>query len=123
MARELWLLRVLTVLDLMPFAAYCEAYALWRRAEEAIAMRAELDPVFHGLLVKGPDGFAEENPLVGIARGAARDMVRFAGEFGLSPAARNRISVGAPGFGPPPGPSKFAGLLGPRDEFDGLLGR
>jgi hypothetical protein len=35
-------------------------------------------------------------------------MVRYASEFGMSPAARARIAAGA-GFEPPPG--KFDGLL------------
>jgi phage terminase small subunit len=49
------------------------------------------------------------NPLVAIAANAANDMLRFAGEFGLTPLARSRIAAGG-GYEPPP--SKFDGLLG-----------
>jgi phage terminase small subunit len=49
------------------------------------------------------------NPLTRISQRAASDMVRYAGEFGFSPAARARIAAGV--YEPPPG-SKFDGLLG-----------
>ena len=48
-----------------------------------------------------------QNPLVLTARQAAGDMVRFAAEFGFSPAARSRIS-NIDGEDPE---SKFSGLL------------
>jgi phage terminase small subunit len=48
--------------------------------------------------------------MVRIAANAAADMVRFAGECGLSPAARARISAGV-GYEPPPGGGKFDGLI------------
>jgi phage terminase small subunit len=60
-------------------------------------------------LIKEVAGNPRLNPMVSIARKAAADMVRYAGEFGLSPAARARISAGV-GHEPPPG--KFNGLLG-----------
>jgi P27 family predicted phage terminase small subunit len=61
----------------------------------------------HGLLVKGSEGQARTNPLAKIAADAAADMVRFAGEFGFSPAARSRIAAGLK----PVSSGKFAGLL------------
>ena len=72
---------------------------------------AEKDPATSGLLVKRADGNDGPNPLVGIARRAADDMVSLAGHFGMSPAARARISAGV-GYEPPPGGSEFDGLLG-----------
>jgi P27 family predicted phage terminase small subunit len=101
-------LGLLTVLDVMPLAAYCEAYARWRTASEVLARMAANDPTTRALLVKRPDGSPARNPLVRIAADAAADMVRYAGEFGFSPAARARISAGV-AFEPP---SKFDGLLG-----------
>jgi phage terminase small subunit len=47
-------------------------------------------------------------PMVSIARKHAADMVRYAGEFGLTALARTRISTG-PNAPQPPG--KFDGLL------------
>jgi P27 family predicted phage terminase small subunit len=106
---ELHRLRLLTIVDVMAFAAYCQAYAHWRTAEETLNAMAERDPVTCGLLVKRADGNAGQNPMVRIAANAAADMVRYAGEFGMSPAARARISAGV-GYEPPPG-GKFDGLL------------
>jgi P27 family predicted phage terminase small subunit len=70
---------------------------------------AERDPLTSGLLVKRTDGNAARNPLVRIAADAADDMVSFASHFGMTPAARARISAGV-GF-EPPGRSKFDGLI------------
>jgi P27 family predicted phage terminase small subunit len=49
----------------------------------------------HGLLVKTTDGNARRNPLLKIAADAAEDMLRFAGEFGLTPVARTRLASGS----------------------------
>jgi P27 family predicted phage terminase small subunit len=107
---ELHRLGLLTVLDVAALAAYCVAYQHWRTAEEKLAEMAARDPVTSGLLIKSTVGDARRNPLIAIARAAAADMVSWAGEFGMSPAARSRIAAGV---GPPPGPGKFDGLLGP----------
>jgi P27 family predicted phage terminase small subunit len=106
-APELHLLGLLTVLDIMPLAAYCQSCARSRTAEELIAKMAAKDEATNGLLVKGPYGDARQNPLVKIARNAASDMVGYANQFGMGPAARARISVGV-GHEPP---SKFGDLL------------
>jgi len=39
-APELLVLGLLSTVDLMPFAAYCQAYAHWRTAEEALQKMA-----------------------------------------------------------------------------------
>lgn len=106
-APELWRINLLTKVDVAVFAMYCEAYARWRTAEEALAVMASRDPVMRGLIARSKAGTAMENPLAYISRRAAQEMLRCAGEFGLTPAARSRISIGAP----PPGPSKFGDLL------------
>jgi P27 family predicted phage terminase small subunit len=104
---EAFRLRLVTVVDIQPLAAYCDAYERWRRAREMIAAMAARDPVLQGFIVKTQSGGAAPNPLVWIAQNAARDMVRYASEFGLTPAARTRLTaVEAIGQG------KFAGLLG-----------
>jgi phage terminase small subunit len=46
---------------------------------------------------------------VKLSRLMAQDMLRFASEFGFSPAARTRISLGV---GQPAGPNPFDGLIG-----------
>jgi P27 family predicted phage terminase small subunit len=105
---EVFRLRLVTSVDIQVLAAYCDAYARWRNARETLAAMAERDPITRGQIVKTQSGGAAPNPLVFMAAAAARDMVRFAAEFGLSPAARTRINaVDATGGKP----SKFAGLL------------
>jgi P27 family predicted phage terminase small subunit len=89
---ELYHLRLLTLVDLNPLAAYCQAYATWRTAVETLATMADRDSVTHGLMVKAATGSVMQNPLVLTVRQSANDMVRFASEFGLTPAARSRIS-------------------------------
>ena len=50
-APELHRMKLLSILDVMPLAAYCAAYQRWRTAEEVTARMAEQDPGTHGLLI------------------------------------------------------------------------
>jgi P27 family predicted phage terminase small subunit len=109
LAAELHRLRLLTVVDLAVLGAYCTSYSRWRHAEEALKRMSEADPVMHGLIIKSnKTNSAIENPLAYIARKAAQEMLRFAIEFGFTPAARSRIAAGV---GAPPMPTKFGDLL------------
>ena len=91
-APELTRLGLLSVLDMQPFAAYCESFATWRIATEAAAdVMAPVD---------------EARVLLRIAREAAKDMLRIAKAFGLTPNARASVA-GASAQG-----GKFDGLLG-----------
>jgi P27 family predicted phage terminase small subunit len=85
---------LLTELDIHILAAYCVSYGRWRETEEKIAVLRAKDPVTHGLLIKGPYGAARINPLIRLSRQMAADVLRFACEFGFTPAARTRISLG-----------------------------
>jgi P27 family predicted phage terminase small subunit len=112
----LWAMRQLTTADTAALGAYCEAYRRWRTAVETLVELEKRDPATKGLVTRTQGGGAAINPLVLVADRAARDMLRFASEFGFSPAARARISAGITGFGPPPGSGdKFAGLIGRPD--------
>jgi P27 family predicted phage terminase small subunit len=106
-APKLHALGSLTVLDLQPLAAYCQAYAHWITAERALARMAADDPRFSSLMINGNAGSLMVNPLVRVCRNAAADMLRFAAEFGMTPVARSRLSVA----GRTSGPGKFYGLL------------
>jgi P27 family predicted phage terminase small subunit len=108
-APEMTRLGTLANLDLGPFGAYCESYATWRTAEEALARIAANDPATSGLLLKR-DREVVANPLIRIARRAADAMLRIAAEFGMTPVARARIASG---------PLAETGRVG---KFDGLLG-
>jgi P27 family predicted phage terminase small subunit len=99
-----------TAIDINPLAAYCIAYQRWRTAEETLAEMAKRDPHTSGLMIKDVSSNAQQNPLVRVAARAARDMVRYASEFDLSPVARARLAAGPYGDGTRP--SKFDDLLG-----------
>jgi P27 family predicted phage terminase small subunit len=77
-------------------AAYCQMYSRWVAAEKALARMAELDPVAGGLMIKTSNGNAIQNPLVGIANKAAAAMVKYAGEFGMTPHSRGQVQVAEP---------------------------
>jgi P27 family predicted phage terminase small subunit len=108
-ATELHRLGVLTKVDVSALAAYCHSYGMWRDAAELLAS-LQNDPA-RGLIIRSQYGGACENPLISICRKAASDMLRIAAEFGLTPAARSRISGGING-------DESAG-----SKFDGLLAR
>jgi P27 family predicted phage terminase small subunit len=93
---ELHALGLVTTLDLKVLAAYCCAAAHFEAAERMLRDMAERDPVSGALLIKTAAGSAMYNPVIGIARKAAQDMVRIAAEFGLSPAARTASSSASP---------------------------
>jgi P27 family predicted phage terminase small subunit len=105
-AGELWRLGLYTICDKGALSAYCDAYGTWMDAAITLQECADRDPIMRGLLVKR-DNFVNQNPLVQIKRKAAGDMVRYAAEFGFTPAARSRIAVGPDRQEE----RKFAGLL------------
>jgi len=109
-APELHVLGLLTRIDVPALAAYCHAFGQWRMAAESLAKMAANDPVTGGLLIKTKYGDAAQNPLVSITRKHAADMVKYAGEFGLTALARSRLAQGI--SAPPPHGGKFTGLLG-----------
>ena len=82
---ELSALNMLTNLDRVALATYCEAYALWVEAISAIRK--------YGTMVKSPSGYPMQSPYLAIANKQAEMMMRIASEFGLTPASRSRISV------------------------------
>jgi P27 family predicted phage terminase small subunit len=96
---ELHRLKILTVLDTAALAAYCMAYQRWRIAEETLAKMTEGDDDTRGLLTKTAAGDQRQQPLVRIAADAARDMIKFASEFGMTPVARSRASPPAAAAG------------------------
>jgi P27 family predicted phage terminase small subunit len=78
---------VLTIADMVPFAAYCTAFARWREAEDAVSK--------HGALYKDSNGNPRPNPYVAMAAHHLREIKSFAAEFGLTPANRTAIIANA----------------------------
>lgn len=94
-ASMLYALRLLSALDVAALAAYCQAYAIWKQATEALNVMAKSDDTgMLGLVARGANGARIAHPLLKIANRAAQDMVRYASDFGMTPAARARIHAG-----------------------------
>lgn len=97
---ELHRMRLLSLVDINALAAYCLSYERWRTAEELAKVR--------GLVIEKRGKLDRVNPLIALAERSAAQMVRYASEFGLTPASRSRITSG---IGEPRPPTKFDGLL------------
>ncbi|MEY9182366.1 phage terminase small subunit P27 family [Bradyrhizobium sp. USDA 313] len=113
-APQLHAMGLLTRIDVPALAAYCYSFGQWRMAAEALAKMQANDPIMGGQLVRTKYGDAATNPLVSIVRKHAGDVVRYAGEFGLSALARSRLAAGIEDRQPPGG--KFGGLIAGRRE-------
>ena len=107
-AEGLNLMGVLDVVDRSTFAAYCGAYSRWCHAEDELSKLQKKGGPIAALVQKTQSGNWIQQPLIGISNVAARDMVKYASEFGLTPAARARLGVD-PGKNKK---SKFSGLIG-----------
>jgi P27 family predicted phage terminase small subunit len=106
-APELHRLGILTVADLQPLALYCIAYGRWCEAEDAMIAAKADDPHHFGLIIETERG-PIANPLVRIATVAGDKLMRYATEFGFTPASRTRVTGNASADEPEP---KFGGLL------------
>jgi P27 family predicted phage terminase small subunit len=94
LAEGLHRLGLLTRLDVMTFSTYCTSIGRWVAAEQALAAMAERDPESGALTIRSATGCVMMNPLLRVAVASASDAVRYAAEFGLSPAARSRVAGG-----------------------------
>jgi P27 family predicted phage terminase small subunit len=90
---------LLTLADLPAFAAWCRTYGRWIEAERALQGQPLTIPTDDGKSLKA-------NPLLHISAVLARDLVGFACQFGMTPAARARFSAGLK-----PPPKKFGRLV------------
>ena len=92
LAPELERLGLLTILDMVTFAGYCQSYAKWKAAEQFIKK--------HGTTYRIPKKNKEGEvvsvyiapfPEVAIANQCLKHIRGFASEFGLTPSSRGRI--------------------------------
>ncbi len=84
-APELERLGLLTVVDGAALAAYCQAYARWKQAEEIIKRE--------GMTVTTETGYVMPHPAVKIAEKSMQLIRAFCAEFGLTPSSRGRMSL------------------------------
>lgn len=94
---DLYSTGVYATVDQTMLAAYCMAFSRWIRAELDLEKMAQQDPTTHGAMIKTTNGNAIQNPLVGVASTARRDMQRIAAEFGLTPSSRTLLDAGKRG--------------------------
>ena len=105
---ELYVLGLLTQIDRAALAAYCAAYGRWVDAEREIARLRRSDRDISKLQKKYPGknllratGLVRETsngnfimePLISVSNKAVEQMHKFLVEFGMTPAARARIST------------------------------
>lgn len=82
---ELQRLGLLTIVDVAALAGYCQAFARWRQAKDAVDEEKSVDVAIARGLVK-------------MEKEALAQMKALAGEFGFTPASRSRVA----GAGKPP---------------------
>lgn len=92
-AQTLYSIGALAEIDQTMLAAYCIAYSRWRHAEEDLERMAQTDASTHAAVIRTKQGNLIQNPMVGVANTARREMQRLAAEFGLSPSARTQIQA------------------------------
>lgn len=78
-------LGLLSDLDVSALAGYCTAYDTWVTALGQIKKS--------GMLIQTPNGYFQPSPYIKISRDAQDEMMRWLKEFGMTPAARSRVSA------------------------------
>jgi P27 family predicted phage terminase small subunit len=76
---------VLTEADGMTLACLCQAWSTMVKAQKKLSET--------GMLLKTPSGYIQQSPLVSIINNCADTVTKLSREFGLTPAARTRITV------------------------------
>lgn len=85
---ELRRLGLLSQIDVMALAVYCQAVSHWQAAEEIIQQE--------GLTIKNQKGNKVTHPAVRIMRDSMQTIRAFCIEFGLTPSSRRGISIQDP---------------------------
>ncbi|NCB09888.1 MAG: phage terminase small subunit P27 family [Bacteroidia bacterium] len=78
-------LGLLSDLDVMELAAYCQCVDRWRNAEEEIKRNGMTDTTSNGNVI--------QSPYVGIANKAMVQMHQFLCQFGMTPASRAGVTA------------------------------
>jgi len=92
--RELERLGLLTGLDMVAFAAYCQLYSRWKACEDIIREKGITDTISR-LDKEGNEVtlFDQTRPEVVIARQSLQLIKVYCAEFGLTPSSRARITL------------------------------
>lgn len=84
--KQLLALGLLTEVDRAALAAYCQCWARWVQAEDE--MRKE----DHKMVTLTDSGYPVLTPWIGVANNAMKQMLRYLVEFGMTPAARSKVT-------------------------------
>lgn len=76
---------VLTEADQMSLACLCQAWSTMVKAQTKLSET--------GMLLKTPSGYVQQSPLISIINNCSEVVTKLSREFGLTPAARTRITV------------------------------
>lgn len=118
---ELLKLGLIAKVDRAALAVYCVAYSRWVRAERKL--KSDGDDALIGIT---PSGYQQLGVWLQISNRAVEVMHKFLAEFGMTPSARNRVSVnpqkdlfgdnddGDNGGGPEPEKAQGAGRFFPK---------
>lgn len=93
--RELEILGLVSALDVAALAAYCQAWADWCWAREMIELYQCEHGGEAGFVMGTATGYKQISVYVQLAGAAEKRMREWAAEFGLTPAARARVTGGA----------------------------
>ena len=93
--KELVTAGMLAYIDRAALAAYCQAWSRWEAAQAAVAVIAKQAPLLGGMVIQSR-GILKQNPAVQIMKDAEISILRFAIEFGMTPASRSRMHVHLP---------------------------
>ena len=76
---------VLSEIDVMALAAYCQVYSRWIEAEENVRKL--------GMIIKTKTGYPVINPYLAVANTCLKQMRGYLSEFGMTPASRSRVTA------------------------------
>lgn len=76
---------VVTKVDRAALAAYCQCWARWVQAEEAMRQPDFL------MITTTDNGYPVVSPWLNVANTAMKQMLRFLTEFGMTPSSRSRV--------------------------------
>lgn len=83
--KQLHASKLMTRLDIDALVIYCESYARWVDAVDQL--REE------GLIIKSPQGYSVQNPLLSISNKAFDQMRAMLVEFGMTPSSRTKVTA------------------------------
>jgi P27 family predicted phage terminase small subunit len=99
LSRELYDAGLLTTIDRDALAAYCTAYARWRKAEDMLGKSGEViltnttsSTDADGNVTKG-GGNLVQNPWLAVSNRAQEQMSKLGVEFGMTPSSRSRVKA------------------------------